>query len=634
MQCPSCNERFVVQRDPPITVELTDGDTMTASPPREMDRLDFRTVGLTWRVRAAADGSVRHFHDLQGLKSALVQGRVGDHDHLSHNGRDWMELGAIRKLETHFWDIWQRAKRGHFAGTVTRRVDPGSQWQSEGEADPNEEDTSDAPTRIGTDGPPLHPPTEDTVPSTAVDPDLDWMEASTILPVLEDTKPLPDAVAPEVIIDGMRSFDLLGDPPTPDFESDDDQTTDEGRRIRRSDQGEARPEVKEAEALVHQMLSKPKLRRSRGVFDAADPDSVDEELGDPPGVFSYGPGVVISNDGADEGVHDRDTAELHTPLGPQNMGLTDPKVESIEDRLAAARRAYAPSVVQSPTLPLPPPVRQAPAPPSRPPLAAMAPVPSRSISGAPPLVQEPAAIRARETPPKELSPAVIVQAEVVMPERTRRESVPLVFLAFLAGSGLLIGMLAAALLMLYSMPLEPGPERYGPAAAAVPAPAAPVSAGAVALPGSSTEPVAQPTSRPAPVKPAPRPRPAPAPPAAPVRVEAPESRTAQPAPQSAPAEIGVRPSPPPPGVGSDTEGEPASEPLDLLPMDEPDAPSESSPPSESGDGEREEGEAPEPGLPDPEPEDRTPSTQPEESEEPEPEPEGEPDSEIGQVDPL
>ncbi len=117
--CPKCAHRFVVYRheeDAP-----------------DVGSLDFRTLGLTWRASRGV-GLVHEFHDLDGLRELMGDGRVDHNFRISVDGHNWTPLDAVPDLDAFFHGKWQGAKRGEIKAMMPAR--------------PEEDDEADAPTMI------------------------------------------------------------------------------------------------------------------------------------------------------------------------------------------------------------------------------------------------------------------------------------------------------------------------------------------------------------------------------------------------------------------------------------------------------------------------------------------------------
>ncbi len=129
--CPRCGHRFVVYRD---TAAPSSG---APSIPDDVDSYDFRTLGITWKVRKGI-GVTYNFHDLATLKAFIQDGQVDRWDKISYDQRNWKAIDSIDDLRAYFHDIWQKARRGEIS--VSAAVDD--------ELGEDEEDEADAPTTI------------------------------------------------------------------------------------------------------------------------------------------------------------------------------------------------------------------------------------------------------------------------------------------------------------------------------------------------------------------------------------------------------------------------------------------------------------------------------------------------------
>ncbi len=125
--CPRCAHRFVFYRDSEV-----DGSS-GADPAAQ---LDFRAVGMQWRVRAST--GAREFTKLATLKAWLAEGSVSPTDVITFNGRKWIAIHDIKDISAFFTDIHHKAGRGEI----------GLYDASQREA----EDDSDAPTTIAGSG--------------------------------------------------------------------------------------------------------------------------------------------------------------------------------------------------------------------------------------------------------------------------------------------------------------------------------------------------------------------------------------------------------------------------------------------------------------------------------------------------
>ncbi len=78
--------------------------------PSSASDLDFREVGITtWKVKVAI-GLIYDFSDISTLKKYLTDKKVTEDDLISHNAKDWVRIGDITDLDTHFIETWRSAK--------------------------------------------------------------------------------------------------------------------------------------------------------------------------------------------------------------------------------------------------------------------------------------------------------------------------------------------------------------------------------------------------------------------------------------------------------------------------------------------------------------------------------------------
>lgn len=87
------------------------------APPRgDIGSLDFASVGIqAWKVKVAI-GLVYDFSDYKTLARYIKDGRVGEGDRISHDGKNWTVLGEIDDLEEHFFQVYEEAERRMQAG--------------------------------------------------------------------------------------------------------------------------------------------------------------------------------------------------------------------------------------------------------------------------------------------------------------------------------------------------------------------------------------------------------------------------------------------------------------------------------------------------------------------------------------
>jgi predicted Zn finger-like uncharacterized protein len=121
--CPRCGHRFVVYRDHP-----------DSALPSDVGSIDFGSVGLSWRVRQRGKITFQ-FYELSALQEFLRDGTIQRKDQISYDGREWRRLDELDDLEAHFWDVFQRARRGEIAPATHEESD-------------DDEDETDMPTTI------------------------------------------------------------------------------------------------------------------------------------------------------------------------------------------------------------------------------------------------------------------------------------------------------------------------------------------------------------------------------------------------------------------------------------------------------------------------------------------------------
>jgi len=131
--CPRCTHPFVVYRPgmepgPPIPEGVAD--------------LDFATLGVTWRSRTGMGTRGPGFTSLQELVDHLQVGHLNRWDRISPDGIAWVAVEAIDDLQSHFWEVWQRAQRGEIATAPLPEGAFGVYRRRE------EEDESEMPTTI------------------------------------------------------------------------------------------------------------------------------------------------------------------------------------------------------------------------------------------------------------------------------------------------------------------------------------------------------------------------------------------------------------------------------------------------------------------------------------------------------
>lgn len=81
-----------------------------AAPKLDLDTLDFSSVGIqAWKVKVRI-GLVYDFSDYKTLARYIKDGRVGQDDQISHDGKTWTRLGDIADLQQHFLDVYIAAR--------------------------------------------------------------------------------------------------------------------------------------------------------------------------------------------------------------------------------------------------------------------------------------------------------------------------------------------------------------------------------------------------------------------------------------------------------------------------------------------------------------------------------------------
>jgi predicted Zn finger-like uncharacterized protein len=126
--CPRCAHRFVFYRE---------GDEEAKSAADPVANLDFRTVGLQWRVKS--NNVALEFTTLATLRGWLAEGKVSPSDPISFNSRKWTPIQDIKDISAFFADVHRKASRGEIS----------LYDDSFGESEADEpEDDSDAPTTI------------------------------------------------------------------------------------------------------------------------------------------------------------------------------------------------------------------------------------------------------------------------------------------------------------------------------------------------------------------------------------------------------------------------------------------------------------------------------------------------------
>ena len=107
--CPKCSRGFVVYRE-------GEGPEKAKKKrvPQNVSSWDFRTLGLTWRVRSAS-GKAYDFFDLNTLRSFLDDGQVDSDDVITYDNRDWARICEVSDLDAFFYEVWEKAKRGEIS---------------------------------------------------------------------------------------------------------------------------------------------------------------------------------------------------------------------------------------------------------------------------------------------------------------------------------------------------------------------------------------------------------------------------------------------------------------------------------------------------------------------------------------
>ncbi len=127
--CQKCAHRFVFYRD--------GGDESRAADP--VASLDFRAVGLQWRVKS--NNIALEFTTLGTLQSWLAEGKVSPQDPISFNNRKWTPINEIKDISSFFAEVHRKASRGEISLYDER-------FGEDSEDDEEQEDDSDAPTTI------------------------------------------------------------------------------------------------------------------------------------------------------------------------------------------------------------------------------------------------------------------------------------------------------------------------------------------------------------------------------------------------------------------------------------------------------------------------------------------------------
>ncbi|MBT3218443.1 MAG: hypothetical protein HN348_05075, partial [Proteobacteria bacterium] len=107
--CPRCTHRFVVYKQ-------SGPSKAPAQIPDTINNLDFRDVSIRWTVRKGL-GQPEKFFDLATLQALLEDGQVHLWDEISYDLNNWVPIKSLVPLETHFWDVYQKAKKGEIPPT-------------------------------------------------------------------------------------------------------------------------------------------------------------------------------------------------------------------------------------------------------------------------------------------------------------------------------------------------------------------------------------------------------------------------------------------------------------------------------------------------------------------------------------
>lgn len=91
-----------------------------AGPRPDVEGLDFAAAGIqAWKVKVRI-GLVYDFSDYKTLARYIKDGRVGDDDQISHDGKTWTRLGDIADLEQHFVQVYMDARAALEAASAPR----------------------------------------------------------------------------------------------------------------------------------------------------------------------------------------------------------------------------------------------------------------------------------------------------------------------------------------------------------------------------------------------------------------------------------------------------------------------------------------------------------------------------------
>ena len=127
--CPRCRHVFVVYKESlatdaeskmavgggvvssgvatPTEVEPDEPVVAPVAAEVDVDKLDFRRVGIqAWKVKVKI-GLIYDFSDYRTLARYIAEGRVTPSDKLSHDGRTWTEISEIGDLAGHFITVYR-----------------------------------------------------------------------------------------------------------------------------------------------------------------------------------------------------------------------------------------------------------------------------------------------------------------------------------------------------------------------------------------------------------------------------------------------------------------------------------------------------------------------------------------------
>jgi predicted Zn finger-like uncharacterized protein len=108
--CPRCQHVFVVYREEDLAEDQDPQEAVTtevaSAVEYKVDDLDFRKVGIkAWKVKVKI-GLVYDFSDYKTLAKYITDGRVTMADKISHDGKEWTEIGTIPDLAQYFIDVY------------------------------------------------------------------------------------------------------------------------------------------------------------------------------------------------------------------------------------------------------------------------------------------------------------------------------------------------------------------------------------------------------------------------------------------------------------------------------------------------------------------------------------------------